>query len=228
MAPRSSLADRGGPSARTPALMRTGVRVLTHPQGVRLDGHLLRGGAATRTVDHCTSPPFVPANRTRAVSSARAAMRRSPPPVRPRPPQAPSPRRCPPSTSSARSSVGSVPAGTGVGRSPTTSGLSPTPWIQRLFGVSHFAIVSRNAPPSPVSSCHCWTVPLPYDCWPTSVARPVSCRAPATISLADALPPSMRHDDADRRIRRHAAGRGRRSGSGSLRRPARRRSAPSR
>jgi hypothetical protein len=35
-----------------------------HPQGVRLDGHLLRGGAATRTVDHCTSPPFVPDNRT--------------------------------------------------------------------------------------------------------------------------------------------------------------------
>src|SRR6185295_8430102 len=30
--------------------MRAGVRVLTHPQGVRLDGHLLRGGAATRTV----------------------------------------------------------------------------------------------------------------------------------------------------------------------------------
>ena len=38
---------------------------LSHPQGVRLDGHLLRGGAATRTVDHCTSPPFVPGNRTR-------------------------------------------------------------------------------------------------------------------------------------------------------------------
>src|SRR6266566_6579387 len=38
---------------------------LSHPQGVRLDGHLLRGGAATRTVDHCTSPPFVPDYRTR-------------------------------------------------------------------------------------------------------------------------------------------------------------------
>ena len=36
----------------------------TH-RGVRLDGHLLRGGAATRTVDHCTSPPFVPRNPTR-------------------------------------------------------------------------------------------------------------------------------------------------------------------
>src|SRR5688572_24277673 len=38
---------------------RAGVRFAYHPQGVRLDGHLLRGGAATRTVDHCTSPPFV-------------------------------------------------------------------------------------------------------------------------------------------------------------------------
>ena len=45
--------------------VRAGVRVAYHPQGVRLNGHLLRGGAATRTVDHCTSPPFVPKNRTR-------------------------------------------------------------------------------------------------------------------------------------------------------------------
>src|SRR5206468_3333792 len=37
--------------------------VPTH-RGDRLDGHLLRGGAATRTVDHCTSPPFVPIHRT--------------------------------------------------------------------------------------------------------------------------------------------------------------------
>src|SRR4051812_16753736 len=44
--------------------MRAGVRVLTHPQGVRLDGHLLRGGAAT-SIYHCTSPPFVLPNRTR-------------------------------------------------------------------------------------------------------------------------------------------------------------------
>ena len=55
--------------------------------------------------------------------------------------------------------------------STTTSGVSPTLWIQRLSGVSQRATVSLNAPPSPVSSCHCWTVPLPYDCWPTSVAR---------------------------------------------------------
>ena len=51
--------------------------------------------------------------------------------------------------------------------------------------------VRRNAPPSPASSCHCWTVPLPNDRCPTSVARPVSWSAPATISLADALPPSI-------------------------------------
>ena len=86
------------------------------------------------------------------------------------------------------------------------SGSSPTSWIQRLFGVSQRAIVRRNAPPSPVSSCHCWTVPLPNDVWPTSVARPVSCSAPATISLADALPPSMRHDDLEVGARRDAAG----------------------
>ena len=55
---------------------------------------------------------------------------------------------------------------------PATSGSSPTSWIQRLLGVSQRAIVRRNAPPSPVSSCHCWTVPLPNDVWPTSVARP--------------------------------------------------------
>ena len=35
-------------------------------------------------------------------------------------------------------------------------------------------------------------MPLPNDCWPTSVARFESWSAPATISLADALPPSMR------------------------------------
>src|SRR4029077_30439 len=74
-----------------------------------------------------------------------------------------------------------------------TSGVSPTPWIQRLSGVSQRAIVSLNAPACPVSSCHCWIVPLPYDCWPTSVARFESLSAPATISLDDALPPLIRH-----------------------------------
>ena len=40
-----------------------------------------------------------------------------------------------------------------------------------MSGVSQRAIVSLNAPPSPLSSCHCWTVPLPNDGSPTSVAR---------------------------------------------------------
>ena len=35
-------------------------------------------------------------------------------------------------------------------------------------------------------------MPLPYEVWPTSVARFVSWSAPATISLAEALPPSTR------------------------------------
>src|SRR5439155_13295929 len=45
--------------------------VPTH-RGDRLDGHLLRGGAATRTVDHCTSPPFVPIHRTGTSCDAQA------------------------------------------------------------------------------------------------------------------------------------------------------------
>ena len=61
-------------------------------------------------------------------------------------------------------------------------------WIQRLAGVSHFAMVSRNPPEALVRSTHCWIVPLPNVVWPTSVPRLVSWRAPATISLADALP----------------------------------------
>src|SRR5215210_6507959 len=56
--------------ARTPVLCGPAFELLNHPQGVRLDGHLLRGGAATRTVYHCTSPPFVPRNRTRRRGSA--------------------------------------------------------------------------------------------------------------------------------------------------------------
>src|SRR4051794_37446360 len=72
---RLHFAHRGGSSSgwvaaeicagRTSAgPIRAGVRLLTHPQGVRLDEHLLGGGAATLTVDHCTSPPFVRENPT--------------------------------------------------------------------------------------------------------------------------------------------------------------------
>ena len=65
-----------------------------------------------------------------------------------------------------------------------TSGVRPFRWIQRLAGVSHFAIVRRNPPELSVRSTHCWTVPLPNVVSPTSVPRFVSCRAPETISLA--------------------------------------------
>src|SRR4051794_41717934 len=51
------------PGAGKPA-HRAGFPSVPTCRGVRLDGHLLRGGAATRTVDHCTSPPFVPNHRT--------------------------------------------------------------------------------------------------------------------------------------------------------------------
>src|SRR4029079_12427594 len=77
------------PNARTPVLFGPAFELLTHPQGVRLDGHLLRGGAATRTVDHCTSPPFVPKNRTRTLGGAQARERLRGPPrggVPPAPP----------------------------------------------------------------------------------------------------------------------------------------------
>src|SRR5688572_11955280 len=71
------------PGARTPVLCGPAFELLTHPQGVRLDGHLLRGGAATRTVDHCTSPPFVPRNRTRCRTRVQASPWGSDPAPRP-------------------------------------------------------------------------------------------------------------------------------------------------
>ncbi len=49
--------------------------LLTTHRGVRLDGHLLRGGAATRTVDHCTSPPFVPRHLMRCRDRAQGLVR---------------------------------------------------------------------------------------------------------------------------------------------------------
>ena len=168
--------------------MRAGVRVLSHPQGVRLDGHLLRGGAAS-TVYHCTSPPFVLGNRTRCVDR----VQERPVAIR-RPPAGSASAAGPASSSTARSSVGSLPAGSGSGRVTTTSGVSPTSWIQRLSGVSQRAIVSLNAPPSPLSSCHCWTVPLPNDCWPTSVARSAVLERPGD-DLAGRCAAAVDEDD---------------------------------
>src|SRR6185437_15736318 len=88
-------------------------------------------------------------------------------------------------------STGSLPAGRSVGTVTGTSGVSPTLWIQRLFGVSHFSTVSFTPPTWP-RSYHSWTVPLPNDVSPISCARPRSCSAPATISAADAVPLSIR------------------------------------
>ena len=88
---------------------------------------------------------------------------------------------------------GRVVAGRGSRpRSTTTSGTMPVPLIHTLSGVSHLAVVSRKPPWSSSSCVHCWTVPLPKVVAPTSVARPRSRSAPATISDADADPPSMR------------------------------------
>src|SRR3954452_973634 len=70
----------------------------TH-RGVRLDGHLLRGGAATRTVDHCTSPPFVPNHRTGSLFTTQANFVAAPTQVRPR---VGAPERLPTTTSGAR------------------------------------------------------------------------------------------------------------------------------
>ena len=131
--------------ARTPALCGPASELLTHPQGVRLDGHLLRGGAATRTVDHCTSPPFVPANRTRCRGCKRA--RRDPDQAAARSRRRRPTRRAP--RAPCRASGPRRP-GRSAGTSTTTSGVRPTSWIQRLSGVSQRAIVSLNAPPSPL------------------------------------------------------------------------------
>ena len=94
--------------------------------------------------------------------------------------------------STARSSTGSWPAGVSDGTVTGMSGVRPILWIQRWSGVSHFATVSLTPPELLSSSIQVWTVPLPYEVSPISVARFVSWSAPATISLADALPLSMR------------------------------------
>ena len=67
------------------------------------------------------------------------------------------------------------------------SGVRPTLWIQRPFGVSHLAIVSFKPDPS-LRSMNVCTTPLPKLVSPIRIARPRSCSAPARISLADALP----------------------------------------
>ena len=67
------------------------------------------------------------------------------------------------------------------------SGVMPLPWIERPFGVKYFAVVSRRPEPSD-SGMIVWTEPLPNVWVPTTIARPQSWSAPATISEAEALP----------------------------------------
>ena len=155
---------------------------------------LRRGGAATTTVDHCTSPPFVrrstlPDAARRVQASVRAAVRPAPALAAGRRPGSPAVAQ---HLQRRRRAPGRRRAWRRRRRSTTTSGTMPVPWIQRLSGVSHLAIVRRKPPRSSSSCVHCWTVPLPKVVSPTSVARPRSWSAPATISDADAEPPSTR------------------------------------
>ncbi len=65
----------------------------------------------------------------------------------------------------------------------------PVFWIERPDGVKYFAVVSFSAPSSPpfrgITDC---TEPLPKVVRPTSSARWRSCKAPETISAAEAVP----------------------------------------
>ena len=185
-----------------------------HPQGVRLNGHLLRGGAATRTVDHCTSPPFVPGNRTRWARSERKA------------------RRCEvaPDGSGGREADRAdrrraerlerlVEDRVVAGRRSARQRRRRRPASARRRGSS----ACRGQPagdrqPEPaavaVSSVHCWTVPLPNDCL-ADERRPLRVLQRAGDDLARrrgaAVDEARR---AERRVRRDAAGQGlgRRSG----------------
>jgi hypothetical protein len=59
----------------------------------------------------------------------------------------------------------------------------------RPLGVKYWPAVMSSAPPLG-SSRTCWKTPLPNVRVPTTVARPRSSSAPATISAADAVPRS--------------------------------------
>ena len=72
------------------------------------------------------------------------------------------------------------------------SGVMPCAWMERPDGVKYRAVVRRRAPfPWPRGIMVC-TEPLPNDRVPTIVARFWSCKAPATISDAEAEPPLIR------------------------------------
>src|SRR5213594_1149145 len=102
-------------------------------------------------------------------------------------------------TSFLSSSIGSSDAGRSLtaavvsfGISTIMSGVMPLPWIDRPLGVKYFAVVSRRPEPSESGMIVC-TDPFPNVWVPTTIARPQSCSAPATISDADA-PPRVHHE----------------------------------
>ena len=64
------------PDARTPAQVGRRFVAASPPEGLRL-ARPLRGGAALPTVDHCTSPPFVPGHHRRTRSRTQGVGRRS-------------------------------------------------------------------------------------------------------------------------------------------------------
>ena len=208
MAPRggwvhaSSAADRA-PDARTPARFRTGVRIATdHPPGRSrrtASAEVVQRLQLSITAHHLLSFVIDP-TRCRAIraSAIRNTSRDRPQPRQRLPvawtPAPRAPRRAP----GRRRSCGRRVTTTS-GRDARCRGSSV------LSGVSHFAIVSRKPPWSSSSCVHCWTVPLPNVFSPTSVARPRSWSAPATISDADARAPVDEHDEPDRRVGRRAA-----------------------
>ena len=71
------------------------------------------------------------------------------------------------------------------------SGCTPSGATLLWSGVNQRLIVIRT-PPSFSRRDHTWTVFLPNDGSPTTVARPLSLSAAATISDADADPPLIR------------------------------------
>ena len=71
------------------------------------------------------------------------------------------------------------------------SGTMPLFWIERPSGVKYSAVVSFSAPWSIIGRM-VWTDPLPKLVVPMTTPRRMSCTAPATISLALALPSLIR------------------------------------
>ena len=76
------------------------------------------------------------------------------------------------------------------GYGTTSSGSMPSSWIQLPSGVNHLAVVNFRFEPSDRSFA-VWTVPLPKVFSPTKVTSADSLIAPAKISEAEALPPSI-------------------------------------